>query len=198
MLLSELSKDLLWSIGLPPACTCDKDIVHNYCKYFYDIVFEKYADQKINLMEIGILNGASIVMWHRYFKNAQKIIGIDKGQPYLINPYFSRYLEICSNREVIETMNGDAYSEFFASSVKDDFDIIIDDGDHQIESQIKFLNLYLKKLKSNGILIIEDVFQPDVLLKNAPDPLKYHSEIIDLSHLPPCSGDSKLFVVTHI
>ena len=89
MLLSELSRDFLWSIGLQGT---DKDVVHNYCKYFYDTVFEKYIDQKINLMEVGILNGASIVMWHRCFKNAQKILGIDKGQTYLIHPYFSQDL----------------------------------------------------------------------------------------------------------
>ena len=37
------------------------------------------------------------------------------------------------------------------------FDIIIDDGPHTLESQIKFINNYFKKLNKNGKLFIEDV-----------------------------------------
>lgn len=194
MLLSELSKEFLWPIGVQGT---DKEIVHNYCRYFYDEAFKKYADQKISLMEVGVLNGASLVMWHKYFKNAQKIIGIDRGGiSAKWEPHFLQYLETCPNRDVVQILYGDAYSEAFASSLQDNFDIIIDDGDHKIQSQTKFIELYLKKLKPNGILVIEDVFNPDILFDN----FQYHSEydvkIIDLRNIPPGSNDSTLFVVT--
>ena len=43
-------------------------------------------------------------------------------------------------------------------SIKEvDFDIIIDDGPHSLQSQKDALRLYLPKLKPNGILIIEDI-----------------------------------------
>ena len=37
------------------------------------------------------------------------------------------------------------------------FDIIIDDGPHDIESQIAGLDLYLQKVKKGGLYIIEDI-----------------------------------------
>jgi predicted O-methyltransferase YrrM len=194
MLLSEISREFLWSIGVQGT---DKDVVHNYCKYFYDETFEKYADKKITLMEVGVLNGASLVMWHKYFKNAQKIIGIDRGGiSSKWEPYFLEYLKTCQSKEIIQILYGDAYCDIFASSIKDDFDIIIDDGDHNVQSQIKFINLYLKKLKPNGILVIEDVFNPDVLLNSFQYHSKYDAKIIDLRDIPPGSNDSALFVIS--
>ena len=37
------------------------------------------------------------------------------------------------------------------------FDIIIDDGPHTLESHLCFLDLYLPKLNSGGVAIIEDI-----------------------------------------
>jgi hypothetical protein len=54
---------------------------------------------------------------------------------------------------------GDAYNqtltELFQNSY---FDFIIDDGPHTLDSQIYTVTNYFKKLKINGLLIIEDIF----------------------------------------
>jgi len=51
---------------------------------------------------------------------------------------------------------GDAYDEKFSKKFKQ-FDIIIDDGPHTLESQLKSIELYLPKLKQDGLFIIEDI-----------------------------------------
>ena len=50
-----------------------------YKKYFdiYDQLFKKFIGKKITIVEIGILNGGSLLMWKNFFGNNARIIGID-------------------------------------------------------------------------------------------------------------------------
>ena len=53
---------------------CDKAF-HKY-HLVYDIFFKKLKKKKINILEIGISDGASLKVWSEYFKKS-KIIGFD-------------------------------------------------------------------------------------------------------------------------
>ena len=55
---------------------------------------------------------------------------------------------------------------FVFVSKLNNFDIIIDDGPHSLESQLKFIDLYYPKTNLGGVVIIEDI-HPDSL-----EPLK--------------------------
>jgi len=61
----------------------------------------------------------------------------------------------------VELLHGvDAYDkevskDLFNKGYK--FDIILDDGDHQFDSQIKFFNNYYDLLNPGGVLICEDI-----------------------------------------
>ena len=78
---------------------------------------------------------------------------------------------------------GDAYAKSFLSQLPKKFDIIIDDGPHSMNSQRKFIELYVPKLKKGGVAIIEDLQRYGglclwpLMLKT---PLKYHIEFYDL------------------
>ena len=48
---------------------------HGYTA-FYEKYFENIRDQKLQILEIGIADGKSLLMWSDYFKNST-IIGID-------------------------------------------------------------------------------------------------------------------------
>ena len=50
-----------------------------HSNYFdiYDEIFEKYRNKKITLVEIGVTNGGSLMMWREYFGDNANIIGID-------------------------------------------------------------------------------------------------------------------------
>jgi hypothetical protein len=124
----------------------DKDTLHNFINGFYEENFAKYKDKKINLLEIGINAGGSLFLWSRYFDNGN-VYGIeinDKVKPYFKGLHNVRYIF------------SDAYNE---STIKHlpQFDIIIDDGPHSLESQKYCVSNYLDKLNDGGIMIIEDI-----------------------------------------
>jgi len=124
----------------------DKEAKHKYCSAFYDNVFFDLKDKKLNILEIGIQQGSSLVLWNEYFQNSI-IYGID-------NTNFIK--DRLDNYPRIKTIIQDAYKKELTVNLTL-FDIIIDDGPHTLESQIKFINNYFKKLNKNGKLFIEDV-----------------------------------------
>lgn len=126
----------------------DKNTCHSYIENFYEIEFEKYKDKKIDLLEIGIETGGSLKLWKEYFVNSNSIVGVDILDDKL-DPKYKDIpgvtLEFC-----------DAYDKENSSIFKE-YDIIIDDGPHTLDSQLNFIEIYLPKLKKDGLFIIEDI-----------------------------------------
>jgi hypothetical protein len=109
-----------------------------------------YEPQKISILEIGIQNGGSLEIWAQYFKFAKKIVGVD------IN-------ENCSNLKFndprIKLIIGDVNVPAIKLQLIDissSYDIIIDDGSHQVRDVvISFLSLF-PVVNESGIYVIED------------------------------------------
>jgi len=131
----------------------DKFELKSYIKYYYEDKFKAYRDHQINIIEIGVRNGSSLVLWEQYFKYAN-IIGIDNFSDSEIDV---NQLQIIDSYNRIKLIKGDAYSDELISTINDDLDIVIDDGPHDLNSQIIFIKKYSKKLKPGGILVIEDI-----------------------------------------
>jgi cephalosporin hydroxylase len=121
----------------------DKGTVHDYIN-----IYSGYIDKsscKV-LLEVGVNKGHSIKMWEEYLP-ASEIIGVD------IN--LSRCEFSFQNAKLIEC---DATSENLLNYVKNKtFDIIIDDGSHILEHQIKTFELLFPLLNKGGYYFIEDV-----------------------------------------
>lgn len=118
-----------------------------YVDEFYNDIFSQRKDKIKNLLEIGIQNGFSINLWKNYLPNAN-IHCVD------ITPISNSSL---SGSNVFPYF-GNAYSKEYLNKFENEFfDVIIDDGPHTLESQIYFLENFTKKLKSKGILILEDI-----------------------------------------
>ncbi len=116
----------------------------------YEYYFSKVNDWKneeINVMEIGVLQGNSLSMWHDYFTKAN-IIGIDTD-------------ERCkqSENDRVKIHIGDQTDENFLNEVCKDkqFEVIIDDGGHKMSQQIGSFKILWKYLKPGGLYIIEDL-----------------------------------------
>jgi hypothetical protein len=122
----------------------DKNTTHCYIDSVYEHLFNKGQDTYLNVLEIGIDRCGSINLWKEYFSNAT-IYGID-----VIN-----FQEI--NDERIKLFKNNAYDINFVHSLPNNFDLIIDDGPHTLDSMVSFLQYYQSKLNDHGILIIEDV-----------------------------------------
>jgi spermidine synthase len=144
----------------------DKNTVHCYISSVYENLFNDIQDTCKNVLEIGIHQGGSIKLWKEYFINAT-IYAVDNNK----NAVFPKD----TSDEKIKLYVNDAYSLRFVDSVpNNNFDLIIDDGPHTLDSMIKFLQYYQSKLNENGILIIEDIsdmnwienFKPYILPEN--------------------------------
>ena len=143
---------------------------HTYTD-FYSILFGSFKENIKLVFECGILNGASLRMWRDYFVNSE-IFGADINKDLLFNENRIKtfYVDQTSRSSIKEMWN---------NIKKNNFDLIIDDGLHTNEANIKLFEESFKFLKPNGIYIIEDVSNDNLIsLKNNLD--NYNPEIVVL------------------
>lgn len=160
----------------------DKNTTHSYLQ-LYETLLEPIKDTADNILEVGIgdfgiKNGGSLLLWTKYFTKAT-IHGID------ILPLNRVLDEVINDPSIKLYCNSDAYDMNFISKNLNNikFDFLLDDGPHSLESQEKFIELYSPLLSENGILIIEDVKNINLLdkLKNkTPSHLKQYIKTYDL------------------
>ena len=144
----------------------DKEELHQYCSLIYQNLFKAIQSKKMDILEIGIKNGSSLVLWNEFFTNAI-VYGIDNAN--LIGHRLDAYPRI---KPIIQ----DAYNPKVLNHLPL-FDIIIDDGPHTLESQIQFIRMYFHKLKQGGILIIEDIAKEDYAKQLISEAQKFSSAL---------------------
>ena len=155
----------------------DKDTFHSYIE-MYEQFLSPLIDKPALVAEVGIQYGGSMLLWQDYLPKANFI--------YLDNVdaiHSKVYDNLDSKRSTL--LFEDAYTQEAATKVKklarEGIDFIIDDGPHTLESQCKFLSLYLPLLAKGGMAVIEDVQSTDwfaTLEQHVPK--KYAFETIDL------------------
>jgi cephalosporin hydroxylase len=137
--------------------TTDKGSFHDYLEAYYTEEFAN-PERVMSVLEIGVQNGGSLILWHEWFTNA-KIVGID-----IMDACLNNYKEASLGREFprIEIIIADGYDKSVIDQHKDNsYDYIIDDGPHSIESMKIAIELWMPKVKKGGKLIIEDVQSVD-------------------------------------
>lgn len=121
--------------------------IHNYCvKYQKYLPFNRYDN--LNIMEIGVLDGKSLLTWKDYFYRSQ-ILGID------INPDCKKFEEPGISIEIGSQADGAFLSRTWQQYGP--FDMILDDGSHMNEHVIYSFEHLFDSVKSGGVYIIEDV-----------------------------------------
>jgi predicted O-methyltransferase YrrM len=123
---------------------------------FYDSMFTHRKNEKLNIAELGILDGASLLMWKEYFPNSD-IHGFEYNKE-LINNFKNKFNNERITLSEINVTNQESIINAFASNDKQ-YDIIIEDTTHQFEDQIRVINNIYNYLKPGGVLIIEDIFK---------------------------------------
>ena len=158
-----------------PEISTDKGTGHSYMDVYHKL-FSNIKYSAKNVLEIGIFEGGSMILWHDYFENAI-IHGVDiivENIPEFLNEY-----------DRIKTYLGGAYNyeEFIEPTFKDmKFDLIIDDGSHELHTQKRFVKHYFPLLSENGILIIEDIQDVDFckeIINEFPEEVRDKVQIID-------------------
>ena len=149
-------------------------IGHTYTG-IYDLLFSKFRDKPINFLEIGINYGGSLKMWREYFTSA-RISGIDIRNSFL--PF--------SNDEKIHTFVFDAGDKSAVDNIfgpETKFDIIIDDGAHEWQSQLKLFQLWSSRVSIGGLYVIEDVQDINDSFDKFLSATPYRPTIIDRRHI---------------
>ncbi len=121
-----------------------------HSKYFdiYDLLFKKYINKRITIVEIGVLNGGSLHLWRKFFGNNARIIGID------INPEVKIFEQDGFEIFIGNQSDINFWKNFFKKVGM--VDIIIDDGGHLNEDQIITAISCIHKINDNGLLLVED------------------------------------------
>ncbi len=124
---------------------------HNYAPS-YEKYFSKHRDNKnLNILEIGTLRGSGTASFFCYF-NKPKITCLDISPFQIV--YFSKNIrKLYIDSQSRKTLN------YVSKYLSQEFDIIIDDGSHNIRDQIITLNEFFPLLKKGGTYVIEDTCQ---------------------------------------
>jgi hypothetical protein len=152
----------------------DKGHGHDYINGYYSNEFTDKKHLNLNIVEIGVNRGQSILLLGDWFTNSN-IVGIDDGREL-----YDEWKTITSHLSNVSLLMGDAYSDYIVEQFEDDsIDYLIDDGPHTIQSQIDCVQKWFKKIKPGGKLIIEDIQNIDED-KYKFDDLGIEYELIDL------------------
>lgn len=147
-------------------------LMNKYDKVYFDLLDSKKGNIT-NVLEIGIgtivkdkessmyiykqndapqyTYGNSLRAWRDFFLNAN-IVGVDVDETTMFEE--ERIKTFCSSSFDKKNMNK-------ILSGLDKFDLIIDDGLHTMEANLRTLEIVFPYLKDGGIYVIEDVNQHD-------------------------------------
>jgi len=120
--------------------------VHLYTPYYHSLLKDR-RETTLKVLEIGIENFKSHRMWQDYFPNA-KVYGMDfvpKRSQFGVEVFIGNQ----GNREHLAAM---------MDKFGGDFDLIVDDGGHQMVAQQTSFGFLFPFLKHGGLYIIEDLF----------------------------------------
>lgn len=132
-------------------CNNQGRLIHKWHHYFdiYHNHFQRFRNQPVTILEIGVYHGGSLQMWKNYFGSKAKIYGVD------INPRCKELEE-----KQIEIFIGSQEDRDFLRDLKDKIghiDILIDDGGHTMRQQITTFEELFPFVNEKGIYLIEDL-----------------------------------------
>ena len=167
---------------------------------FYHSLFRSKQNEPLVIAELGILDGASLLMWKDYFPQAM-LYGFDVSLG-LINQFRIKYNNERTRLGKLDVKDPSSIVEAFRSAGVQ-FDLIIDDTTHQFEDQLNVIEAVHPYLKPGGMLIIEDIFlaykEQDYIDRLEPILDQFQDYyFVSLDHKNRCSTGSdndKLFVL---
>ena len=134
-----------------------KEKGHGY-SIFYEKKLSDYKNKKINILEIGSYSGASAAAFTKYFSDVN-IFCFDlniSNFKYKSKNIHVFGLDIKNEKKVKEALN--SITKKF--NIRE-FDIIIDDGSHNLDDILIGIKFFFGLLKKNGLFIIEDFKYPN-------------------------------------
>jgi hypothetical protein len=185
---------------------------HNYTIFYYEL-FKNKKNESLNIFELGLGTnntdvpsnmgkngkpGASLRGWRDFFINSN-IYGADIDKRILFNENRIKtfYCDQKNEKIIKEMWNNEELKDLL-------FDIIIEDGLHEFQANLKFLTNTLYKLKLGGYYICEDLLPQTIIdFENEFNNLNrtfsnFSFEIIKLENSNNRYNDNNLLVIKKI
>jgi 23S rRNA U2552 (ribose-2'-O)-methylase RlmE/FtsJ len=149
----------------------------------YQLIYKNFINKNISsILEIGTANGGFAKFLKDNLVSPSLLVGAD------IDPH-SHHKHVSDHTNYNYFYNdfyiGNAFTEQFLNWVETKnykFDLIVEDGDHQIQTQQFMLSNCNRLLKTTGIFICEDITNHSVakqLIRTVPDEYKKYAYIWD-------------------
>lgn len=116
----------------------------------YHRLFREWRDRPLRLLEIGVYQGGSLLMWREYFPKAT-IFAIDVDPATL---QWNGRIRDCSVT-LVDQGNADELRAFVGES-GGRFDLVVEDGGHQMRQQITSFNVLFPHVAPGGAYVLED------------------------------------------
>ena len=126
----------------------DKGTMHSYIEY-YESWFKPHRAQS-SILEIGVMTGGSMLMWFEYFDSV-RMTGVDLRQG------FNQPLDFQTDLEHCEWHWGIDSTDLTQTPVLARHQFVIDDGAHDLESQIRTFRNYWQFVQPGGTYFVEDI-----------------------------------------
>src|SRR5262249_42619364 len=101
-------------------------------------------EEPVRLLEIGIWKGSSLLMWADWLPRAE-IHGIDLQLPDLTHDRIRMHQHSQCDQAALSLLADDY------------FDVIIDDGSHNLTDQLQSIHYLWPKLRNGGFYFVEDI-----------------------------------------
>ena len=120
----------------------------------YNMLFANLKYKPICFGEIGIYKNSSTKCWREFFPNA-KIMAYEYSSEFIEQ---AKSHNLCNVDYHFLNIKDIQSIELGLGAAGELFDVLIDDSTHEIQDEIRLINIAPKYLKPGGILIIEDIF----------------------------------------
>lgn len=144
--------------GTDKAPRINGKLAHGYTPYYHQLFGDRILTIR-KVLEIGIDVGRSLFMWQEYFPVAD-IYGVDADPGRLITG--GRIQSFLCDQGDLESLRR------IKEQAGADFDLILDDGSHDPIHQILSAKVLVPLLRTGGVYIIEDVFDPQLVIPYLP------------------------------
>ena len=127
----------------------------------YGPALEKFKDQEINILEVGVFNGHSTEAFHEFLPKAN-LYGLDifvRTKATDLPCYKKDRTDYIKGSSIEPSVTSQIIKKF--GNIK--FDIIIDDGLHTPQANKMTFRYLSPFLKEDGVFFIEDVFPLEIM-----------------------------------
>ncbi len=133
----------------------DKGSTHSYIEV-YEELLAPYRETSLDIIEIGLYDGHSYLMWKEYFTGGY-VFGIDVDEQPLGKVDLRPVMD--ANRNFVTLCDGSDEKEVEMRFPLEwhRWDVVIDDAAHTLEQQLKIYSVWKERLRPGAIYIIEDI-----------------------------------------